>query len=541
VKTASETTFTVNTTAFTRRADKNAAVHNRALLRLAPIAAVPLVLVPALGAVQGGFTPDAWVWSGTLAAWAAALGLVLDGTGRLRRDGLWVVAAAALVLWTLASALWSALPAQSLLEGRRTLVYGAVVLALVVLARRHAAPVLLAATHISVSGLVVYALVRYLIGPRPFVEFEGRLLYAPLGYANALGILAAMAVILSVGRAADAASPVVRAAAGSLVPLLVLALDLTGSHASWLALVIGLATMAALQPSRRSLARTAAALAPAACTAGAIGHFSELTSPSSARLSAAVVALVALACGAAAGLMLALLTRPGPRTPPTRVSHRRPPAVVAVLLIAGALAVAVLLTGATEPRSSYYHVAWHEYVTHPLLGSGAGTFGRYWLQSGRFAQWGGALDAHSLYLETLAELGPIGLCLVLGLFLYPLRRVVGQRGLPAVPAAAGAAIAFLVHSGLDWDWELPAVVVAGLACCAVVAFAEPEASDETEPEVRRAARPLALAAALLAGAASIAGARSATVPSAAPFTIEAPQSGASIQRDSLPRERYLPL
>jgi hypothetical protein len=31
------------------------------------------------------------------------------------------------------------------------------------------------------------------------------------------------------------------------------------------------------------------------------------------------------------------------------------------------------------------------------------------------------------------------------------------------------------------------------------------------------------------------------VPSAAPFTIEAPQSGASIQRDSLPRERYLPL
>jgi hypothetical protein len=204
------------------------------------------------------------------------------------------------------------------------------------------------------------------------------------------------------------------------------------------------------------------------------------------------------------------------------------------------MAVAVVVGGAKQPRSSYYHVAWHEYLAHPLLGSGAGTFGHYWLQSGRVTQWGGALDAHSLYLETLAELGPVGLCLVLGLFLYPLRRVVSQRRLPAVPAAAGAAVAFLVHAGLDWDWELPAVVVAGLACCAVVAFAEHEAGAETEPEVQRAARGVALAAALLAGAASIVGARSSTVPSAAPLTNEAPQSGASIQHDSSPRDRYLP-
>jgi O-antigen ligase len=213
---------------------------------------------------------------------------------------------------------------------------------------------------------------------------------------------------------------------------------------------------------------------------------------------------------------------------------------IAAPLVAVAAAVAVLLGGASEPRSSYYHVAWHEYVAHPLLGSGAGTFGHYWLQSGRVIRWGGALDAHSLYLETLAELGPIGLCLVLGVFLYPLRRFIRQRGLPAVPAAAGAAIAFLVHAGLDWDWELPAVVVAGLACCAVVAFAENEAGEETEPEASRAARAAAFAAALLAGAASIAGARSSTVPSAAPFTNEAPQSGASIQHASLPRDRYLP-
>jgi O-antigen ligase len=203
------------------------------------------------------------------------------------------------------------------------------------------------------------------------------------------------------------------------------------------------------------------------------------------------------------------------------------------------VAITAFVGGAREPRSSYYRVAWHEYVAHPLLGSGAGTFGRYWLHSGRVIRWGGALDAHSLYLEMLAELGPIGLCLVLGVFLYPLRRVIGQRGLPAVPAAAGAAAAFLVHAGLDWDWELPAVVVAGLACCAVVAFADADEVEESTGEAPRAARVLALAAALVAGAASIAGARSSTVPSAAPFTIEAPQSGASIKHSSFPKDRYL--
>jgi hypothetical protein len=30
--------------------------------------------------------------------------------------------------------------------------------------------------------------------------------------------------------------------------------------------------------------------------------------------------------------------------------------------------------------------------------------------------------------------------------------------------ATGAYVAFLFHIGVDWDWEMPAVTVAGLAC-----------------------------------------------------------------------------
>jgi O-antigen ligase len=486
------------------------------------------LLIPALGAVQGGFLPAAWVWSGALAAWAAALGLVLgEGSDRLRRDWWWVLVAGALLVWTLASRLWSVEPAQSLLEARRMVVYAAVALALVALARRHSFRLLLAGTHAGITLLVLYALAHYLLGPRRYFSFEGYLLSEPLGYANAVGILSAMGLVLSVGAAADGASRRVRAAAGATAPPFALALELSGSRASWLALGIGLALTTALHRSPQSLVRTVAALAPAAAVAVWIGDYSGLSTLnilSSPRLSGFVVVLTAVGCAVAAAAAAALTMSP-PDSSPSPSTRRIGIAGAVVVALLGV--VAVVSAAVTEPRSLYYHVAWREFLAHPLLGSGAGTFGQYWLRSGDIGAWGGALDAHSVYLETLAELGPIGLCLLLGFLLYPLRRTLEHRSLPFVPAAAGATVAFLVHAGLDWDWELPAVVVAGLGCAAVVAFAEPEnGDDELSPTLPTAARVAAVAAALLAGAAAIAGARSATEPSAAPLTLEAPHSGA---------------
>jgi hypothetical protein len=493
------------------------------------VAAIPLLLIPALGAVQGGFLPDAWVWSGTLAAWAAALGLVLgEGADRLRRDWPWVLAAGALLVWTLASRLWSVEPAQSLLEARRMVVYAAVVLALVVLARRHSYRLLLAGTHAGITSLVLYALARYLLGSRSYVEFEGYLLSEPLGYANAVGILSALGVLLSLGWAADSGSKRVRAVAGATVPPLALALDLSGSHASWLALAIGLAAMTALHRSPQALVRTAAALAPAAAAAILIGRYSGVSTLASPRLSGLVVAFAAIGCAVVSAAAVTVSRRDG--SPSRRARRLAPPAAAVVVLLG---VVAAVSAGAAQPRSLYYRVAWREFLAHPLFGSGAGTFGHYWLRWGDVGSWGGALDAHSLYLETLAELGPIGLCLLLGFLLYPLRRTIEHRSLPFVPGAAGAAVAFLVHAGLDWDWELPAVVIAGLSCAAVVAFAEPEDSDqEPSPALPASARAAAVAAAILAGAAAIAGVRSSTEPSAAPLTIEAPHSGASSRTTS---------
>src|SRR5262249_57086571 len=127
---------------------------------------VPLVLVPALGLADGGFQPDAWVWAGVLAAWCAAVALVVsDHPGALGVSWPWLVGGGAFLLWTLASALWSVEPAQSVLEARRAVVYVAVALALVVLARRGGGSTVVAGAHAGVSVLVVYALLRYLLGP----------------------------------------------------------------------------------------------------------------------------------------------------------------------------------------------------------------------------------------------------------------------------------------------------------------------------------------------------------------------------------------
>jgi hypothetical protein len=490
------------------------------------VAAVPLVLIPALGAVQGGFQPSAWVWSGALAAWAAALGLVLgEGSDRLRRDWWWTLAAAALLVWTLASGLWSVEPGQSLLEARRMVVYASVVLAFTILTRRHSARPLFAGTHAGIAVLVLYALARYLLQTRSFDTFEGYLLSEPLGYANAVGILSAMGALLSVGVVADSASRRVRAAAGATVPPLALALELSGSRASWLALAIGLAAGTALHRSPQSLVRTAGTFAVPTAVVVWIGRYSELSNLASPRLSGLVVGLAAVGCAAVCAAAAAVTVSRPDSSPRPRTRRL----VIGGAVIAPLIGVtAVVSAGATEPRSLYYHVAWREFLAHPLLGSGAGTFGHYWLHWGDIAGWGGALDAHSLYLETLAELGPIGLCLLGAFLLYPLRRALAHRSLPFVPAAAGATVAFLVHAGLDWDWEMPAVVVAALGCAAVVAFSEPEQrGEEPSRALPAAARAAALAAALVAGAAAIAGAHSTTEPSAAALTNEAPHSGAS--------------
>ena len=489
------------------------------------ILGIPLVLVPALGVTQGGYTPDAWVWSGALAAWACAVAVVVTSNpGALRRAWPWAAASGALLLWTLLSAIWSVNAAQSVLESRRTLLYAAVVLALLLLARPDTQRLLVPATHVAIAALLIYALARYLLGTRRYDEFEQYLLQQPLGYANAVGILSVLGLLLALGIVAGTAPRAARAAAAASVPVLALTLDFSHSTASDLALGAGLAVFALLTPATVRLLAAGAVLIPAAAISVGIGsasHFASIvTTP---RIPGSVVLAVTVACAAVAAAAVTYVPLPVSQAPSRRL---RLVLVAAVLVVALGGAAAVAVSGTKEPRALYYHVAWHdEFLAHPALGTGAATFGRYWLRFGKPLDFGGALDAHSLYLETLAELGPLGLLLLLAMLLAPLRGALARRRAPYVPAAVAAYTAFLVHAGLDWDWEVPAVVVAALCCAGAVQAAELEPGRP----LGRVVRGTLLAVSATLGACAIAGARSNAVPAALPETTRAPQSGALVR------------
>src|SRR5206468_2557033 len=64
-------------------------------------------------------------------------------------------------------------------------------------------------------------------------------------------------------------------------------------------------------------------------------------------------------------------------------------------------------------------------------------------------------EAHSLYLETVAELGPLGLALLLVALAAPLVAAV-RIGEPGVAAALAA---YDVAAAVDFHWELAGVTV----------------------------------------------------------------------------------
>ena len=124
------------------------------------------------------------------------------------------------------------------------------------------------------------------------------------------------------------------------------------------------------------------------------------------------------------------------------------------------------LTSVQTNRSAYWKVAADVFAEHPLNGVGSGSFRVAWLQKRPFSE--AVRDAHSLPIETAAELGLIGL-LALAAFIAGVV-LAARRGPPAAVAALGA---FALHAVLDWDWELPGVsLIAILLVARLVAAQE---------------------------------------------------------------------
>jgi O-antigen ligase len=100
------------------------------------------------------------------------------------------------------------------------------------------------------------------------------------------------------------------------------------------------------------------------------------------------------------------------------------------------------------------------------------------------------VDAHSLVIETAAELGIAGL-LALGVMLGGVGACARRAYRLAPEASAGAAAvaaAWMTHSLLDWDWELPAVTLMAIACAGALIAAADRGAAVSPPRPRRAER-----------------------------------------------------
>jgi uncharacterized membrane protein YhaH (DUF805 family) len=109
-------------------------------------------------------------------------------------------------------------------------------------------------------------------------------------------------------------------------------------------------------------------------------------------------------------------------------------------------------------RLDVWRAALDGFEQEPLHGVGAGTFRQLWQRERPNTMV--INDGHSLYLEVLAELGVVGLLLLVAALLVPL--VVAARRLRgaerhAHAAFLAAAAVLLIHAGVDWDWEMPAL------------------------------------------------------------------------------------
>jgi hypothetical protein len=432
------------------------------MIHEAAAAAGVFALVATLGFDQGGFAASAWGWSGVV-LFAALTILLARGVGRPRGAAIVLVASlAALAAWTAASILWSTHVSASILEVQRVLLYLG---AAAVFVFTGSGPALLAGVLAGVTAVCGYGLIDVQAGER---------LAEPVLYANGMAILAVVGLLLAVGFAARAMPTAAAAAAAAPAPLLAATLYFTFGRGAWVALVVGLAIAVAVGPGRLQLAATALALAvPAAVAVFAADRLGP--SPSLAVL----LAVLAFVSASIPFLVRFVRFEPSPRLRT---------AFAAVLIALPAVAAAVVLVKLGGPvgaydafkeptpahedprgrvlslagsnRADYWRVAWRSYEDDPALGTGAGTYARTWLRERPVPQPN--TDAHSLYLEMLAELGPLGLALLLIALAAPF--AAGRDRW--TPVALAPYVAFLAHAAQDWDWELPVVTVAVLACAA---------------------------------------------------------------------------
>lgn len=495
-------------------------------------ALLPGACVVLLAFQAGGFYPSSWGIVAAVGIVAFAIRLVTIDRPLAGLSVWTAVSLGAMALfgaWVLLSSTWSDATGRAQVEFARVAAYLAVFALCATLApRENRLRWAIRGVAVAIFVVCVAALITRL---RPDILAEtGRLpsrLDYPITYWNALGMLGAVGTILGLHLSSDSGEPrVVRVLAAAIPPVTACAVYFTLSRGGIVVGIGGLVLYLVLGFSRATPGALLAIVPPSAI---ALKHAydADLLVTASYTTSAGTaqghdVAGVLLACVGAAVVLRALtllidagLARaPGPERVPVRV---RAGAVavavvlaVVVLVAAGAPSYARgqvdrFLNSAPETSSTpdvrqrltvvnnngrvaHWRVALDAFRSQPFHGTGAGTFQNEWNQHRRSVVQ--VIDAHSLYIETLGELGVVGLALIATMLISLLAGLAWRLRLPGRPPVAAvlaAVAAWAVHAGVDWDWELVAVSVwvFGLAGIALAPAVAPEPRGRPFPRLLR--------------------------------------------------------
>lgn len=529
------------------------------------------------------------------------IGLVLLGGGAVggalllapRRERIWGLGPLALLLalavLTALSITWAASPSEAWLEANRTLAYAAVFAGAVALA--HSVPgrwsAVVGAITLSAVAISAYAvLTKIFPGALSPDEIYARL-REPFGYWNSVGLAAALGVPgclwLGTRRAGHQA---LNALAYPALGLLVLTMLLSFSRGAVLAAVAGAAFWLATVPRRL---RAAVLLIAGVAGGGVIAAWAfgqgALTDD---RVPLALRNTAGLQLGLLVVVMLGLLALVGlgigfaraQRTPSLLQRDRAGVALLAALALAGAGGMVALalgekgltgsisgrwqqltdtsaplprndnsrLTSAGSVRARYWDEALQIFADNPGVGVGAGGYATV---RKRYRTADPAVrHAHGYVVQTLADLGLVGLAVSLALlaaWLASAARATGlrrrDRGRPYTPERIGlltllaVVIVFGVSSSIDWTWIVPANAAVALLAAGWLAGRGPLGTRHPGTDERSPHAAPALAERLRRGigerSRAISAAAVALLVVASAWTVYQPQRADTIAQDAL--------
>jgi O-antigen ligase len=469
-----------------------------------PAVGVPIAgLTVFLGFSAGGFFPGATAIAALVVCLLTVLGIMLVSRPfESFTPGLLVPLAllAGFAVGTLVSAAWSDASGRALLEFDRALLYVLVFafFGMLVPGKRRLEwglrGFVVAAVAICGAGWIT----RVAADVWPIsLDVQPERLSFPLTYWNALGLMATLAIVACVHLSSgERQSRLTRTLGAAAVPLLASTLLLTFSRASLALAVIGVLIYAAIARPRRLLS-TLVAVVPATAVALVASYRAVLiasahfASPPAVAQGHRLAFVVGLCVGGATLLRFLLLRFDG------RLEAWRPPEVsartktgvaagIVAIMVAITLALGVpsrietqyrdfvhgnavghhqdprarLTSSGNNGRIPQWDVALDAFEAKPLAGSGAGTYQLLWAQHRPYLFT--VIDAHSLYIQVLGELGVVGILLIGGALIAILvglaRRMRGEER-HVYAAVLAIAVVWAIHAGVDWDWEMPAVTL----------------------------------------------------------------------------------